>query len=112
MNKSIKILVALVMTFSLTCAVRYAYAADAKAGEALYNAKCKTCHGATGVANPAIAKMLNVEMKPLGGADVQKLSDAQLAAISKNGKGKMKPVAGLTDAQISDVVAFQRTLKK
>jgi mono/diheme cytochrome c family protein len=103
-------MVALVMALALGFAVRYAYAADAKAGEAVYEAKCKGCHGATGVANPALAKALNVEMKSLGSADVQKLSDAQLGAISKNGKGKMRPVT-LTDAEVSNVVAFQRTFK-
>jgi mono/diheme cytochrome c family protein len=34
-----------------------------------------------------------------------------MAAAVKNGKGKMKPVAGLTDAQIKDVVAYYRGLK-
>jgi hypothetical protein len=31
--------------------------------------------------------------------------------VVKNGKGKMKPVAGLTDQQIKDAVAFYRGLK-
>jgi len=39
------------------------------------------------------------------------LSAADMAAAVKNGKGKMKPIAGLTDAQIKDVVAFYRGLK-
>jgi mono/diheme cytochrome c family protein len=112
MRTTIQFQVALAVALSLTCAVRFAQAADAKAGEATYAAKCKMCHGATGVANPAIAKMLNVEMRPLGGTEVQALSDAALATLSKNGKGKMKPVAGMTDAQVADVVAFMRTFKK
>jgi mono/diheme cytochrome c family protein len=112
MRKTILFPVALVMALTLTCAVRSAQAADEKAGEATYTAKCKMCHGATGMANPAIAKMMNVEMKPLGGAEVQKLTNTDLSATIKIGKGKMKPVAGLTDAQIGDVVAYLRTLKK
>ena len=34
-----------------------ALAADAKAGHAAYDKACKSCHGADGVPNPAIAKM-------------------------------------------------------
>jgi hypothetical protein len=34
-----------------------------------------------------------------------------MIAAVKNGKSKMKPVTGLTDAQIKDAVAFYRGLK-
>jgi mono/diheme cytochrome c family protein len=39
------------------------------------------------------------------------LTVAEMTAAVKNGKGKMKPVAGLTDAQIKDVVTYFRSLK-
>ncbi len=39
------------------------------------------------------------------------LTVAQMEAAVKNGKGKMKPIAGLTDAQIKDVVTYFRSLK-
>jgi cytochrome c553 len=42
---------------------------------------------------------------------IKALTAAQEFAAVKNGKGKMHPVAGLTDAQIKDVVAFYRGLK-
>ena len=84
--------------------------ADAAAGKALFMTKCKACHGPTGEGNPAIAKMLNVTMKPLGSKAVQAKSDADLKKDSTAGTGKMKPVK-LTDAEASDVVAFLRTLK-
>src|SRR5438270_3860675 len=67
-------------------------AADAKAGQAIYEKSCKSCHGADGTPNPAIGKMMKVEMKNLGSADVQAHSDADLAKIISEGKGKMKPV--------------------
>jgi cytochrome c6 len=39
--------------------------------------------------------------------------DAQFIASTKDGKGKMPAYAGkLTDAQITDVVAYIRTLQK
>jgi hypothetical protein len=43
--------------------------------------------------------------------EIKALTADQMAAAVKNGKGKMKPIAGLTDAQIKDVVAFYRGLK-
>jgi cytochrome c553 len=36
---------------------------------------------------------------------------ADIEATVKNGHGKMKPIAGLTDAQVKDVAAFFKTLK-
>ena len=41
-------------------------AGDAAAGKAAYDKACKSCHGADGTANPAIAKSMKVEMKALG----------------------------------------------
>jgi mono/diheme cytochrome c family protein len=67
------------------------------------------CHGATGTPSAGMAKMMGI--KPISDPDIQKLTVAQMIAAVKNGKGKMKPVAGLTDAQIKDVVAFYRSLK-
>ena len=40
-------------------------AADVNAGKAAYNKACKSCHGADGTPNAAIAKMMKVEMKDL-----------------------------------------------
>jgi mono/diheme cytochrome c family protein len=39
------------------------------------------------------------------------LSVADMTAAVKSGKGKMHAVAGLTDAQIKDVVTYFRSLK-
>jgi mono/diheme cytochrome c family protein len=89
-----------------------AFAASAKDGEAVYAAKCKTCHGAEGAGNPAIAKMMNVTMKPLSSADAQAKSDADLKTVITAGTGKMKPVAGIAAGDVDNVVAYIRTLKK
>ncbi len=80
-------------------------------GKEVYDSKCKACHGATGQGNPGLAKMLKVEMRPLGSKDVQAASDADLKKIVAEGKGKMKPISGLSAKQVDDVVAFVRTLK-
>jgi hypothetical protein len=51
-------------------------------------------------------------VNPLGGAKVQAKSDADLKKAITAGTGTMKPVAGLSDSDDSNVVAFLRTLKK
>ena len=81
-------------------------------GKTVFDTKCKTCHGADGAGNPAIAKMLKVTMRPLGSAEVQAKSDDELKKDITQGNGKMKPVAGLAAKQVDDVVAYVRTLKK
>ena len=105
MRKSLAVL----LTILLTSATLLAGAPE---GKAVYKKKCQTCHGADGAGNAKLAKMLKVEFKHLGSPEVQKLSDAEMAKIIKEGIGKMKPVKGLTDQQIQDVIAFVRTLKK
>jgi mono/diheme cytochrome c family protein len=81
----------------------------AQSGEATYKAKCAACHGATGTPSAGMAKMMGI--KAASDPDIKKLSEAQMVAVVKAGKGKMKPIAGLTDAQVKDVVAYYRGLK-
>jgi mono/diheme cytochrome c family protein len=89
-----------------------AWAADATAGKAAYNRACKSCHGADGTPNATAAKTLKVEMVHLGDAKVQALSDAEVKKMITQGVGKMKPVANLKGAQVDDVIAYMRTLKR
>jgi len=85
--------------------------AGAPEGKELYTSKCASCHGANGEGKAAIAKMFNVALPPLASKEVQAKSDADLKKVVTTGKGKMKPVAGITDPQASDIVAYLRTLK-
>ena len=89
-----------------------ASAADAKAGQEVFAKSCKSCHGADGSGNPAIAKMMKVDMKNLGSAEVQAQSDGDIAKIITEGKGKMKPVKSVSGPAVDNVVAYVRTLKK
>ena len=89
-----------------------AFGADAKAGQAAYDKACKSCHGADGTANASLAKMLKADIKDLKSPDVQGESDAALKAVVTDGKGKMKPIKTLSAAEVGDVVAYVRTLKK
>jgi mono/diheme cytochrome c family protein len=55
----------------------------------------------------------NLKLRDLGSDDVQKQSDADLTAITENGKGKMPAYKGkLTDDQIKQLVGYIRSLKK
>jgi len=83
-----------------------AWAADAAAGKAIYGTKCRSCHGAEGEGNPSIAKMMKVELKPLSS------STADVKKIVTEGQGKMKPVAGVSGADLDNVVAYVHSLKK
>ena len=105
MTKKIRSQVVLALVVCLAGAVGFAQSS----GEVTYKAKCQTCHGATGTPNPSMAKAMGV--KPVSDPDIKKLTADQMFAAVKNGKGKMKPVAGLTDAQIKDSVAYYRGLK-
>jgi len=87
-------------------------AGDAAAGKIAYDKACKSCHGADGTANPAIAKMMKVEMKNLGVNDVQAHSDDDMKKAIIDGVGKMKPTKGLAGKDADNMVAFVRTLKK
>ena len=105
MTKMIQSLVALAVVMSLAVAMSFAQSG----GEATYKAKCANCHGATGTPSAGMAKMMSI--KSVSDPAVKALTAAQEFDVVKSGKGKMKPVAGLTDAQIKDVVAFYRSLK-
>jgi mono/diheme cytochrome c family protein len=103
---------ALTVLIAIAAAAASALAADAKAGQAIFDKSCKSCHGADGTPNPAIAKMMKVDMRPLGSAEVQAQSDDDIKKIITGGKGKMKPISSVTGNSVDDVVAFVRTLKK
>lgn len=105
MTKMTRSLLVLAVATCLASAVGFAQSG----GEATYKAKCAMCHGATGTPSAGMAKAMGV--KPVSDPSIKALTPAQEAAAVKNGKGKMKPVAGLTDAQIKDVVAYYRGLK-
>lgn len=98
---------------ALAAVVLFAGAASfaQSSGEATYKAKCQGCHGAQGVPNPGIAKAMGV--KPASDPSVKSQTEAQMIAVTTNGKGKMPAYKGkLTDAQIKDSVAYFRTFAK
>jgi mono/diheme cytochrome c family protein len=96
----------------LVAALAVFAAGNAEAGKAAYDKKCATCHGKLGEGNAALAKTLKVEFRHLGSPEVQKMSDDELKKIVTQGTEKKKPVKGLTDEELSNVIAYIRTLKK
>ncbi|MGB6675964.1 MAG: cytochrome c [Terriglobales bacterium] len=82
----------------------------AQDASALFKSKCAACHGADGTGS-AMGKKLGV--LDLHGAEVQKMSDAELANVVTNGRDKM-PAFGksLKADDIQGLVAYIRTLKK
>jgi mono/diheme cytochrome c family protein len=81
-------------------------AGDASAGKAVYDKACKSCHGADGTPNPAIAKMMKVEMKSLSA------SNADVKKVITDGQGKMKPIKTVTGKDLDNVVEYVKTFKK
>lgn len=77
----------------------------------LFKTKCASCHGEDGRGNTPAGQKLKV--KNLQSAEVQKQSDAQLAAAIAKGKGKMKPFENsLSKEQINHLVAHVRSFGK
>ena len=105
MMKTMRTLAVLAATVSLAGSMSFAQSA----GEAVYKSKCQMCHGPNGTPDPAMAKAMGI--KPASDPEIKKLSAAQMLDAVKNGKGKMKAVAGLSDTQMKDAVAYFRALK-
>jgi cytochrome c6 len=106
MKKAVRILLP-VLAFSMLSAT-WSFAEN---GADTFKGKCAMCHGADGKGNTPMGKHFG--MKDLGSAEVQKQSDAELAAIISKGKPPMPAYASqLSKAQIEGVVKFIRTLKK
>ena len=98
-------------TSTLVFAVFLALAMPAMAQDtaALYKSKCQVCHGADGKGTAAGQKM---GVRSFASPEVTKMSEEELVAVTKNGKGKMPKYEGkLTDDQIKELVKYIRTLK-
>ena len=81
---------------------------DAAAGKALYAKSCAGCHGVAGEPKAALAKALKVEMRHLGAKEVLAKTEAELRKDVLEGFGKMKPVKGLSDPDVNNVITYMR----
>lgn len=106
MTKRVRSNIALAAVLALAGGVSFA-----QAGADTYKSKCATCHGATGMADTGAGKAMKV--KPVSDPEVKKLTQAEMVALTKTGKGKMPAFKDkMTDAQIKDAVDFYISLAK
>jgi mono/diheme cytochrome c family protein len=95
---------------TLVCAVALS-SAWAEQPAAVFKAKCAPCHGPAGDANTPAGKALKVPS--FTSEALLKETDANMLAITKNGKGKMPAWHDkLSDAQLKDLIAFIRAMQK
>ncbi len=104
MSRILRSQIALAATFALAGVLSFA-----QDGAAVYKSKCAMCHGATGTPSAGMAKAMGI--KSTSDPAIKALTVDQIAAAVKDGKGKMKPVAGLSDGDIKAVSAYFKTLK-
>jgi mono/diheme cytochrome c family protein len=99
------VVTALLVTFGIAAPPLFADTA-----EATYKAKCATCHGPDGKGQTATGKAMKVH--DFTSDEVQKTSDADLAATISSGKGKMPAYKAFAPDQVKDLVAYIRSLAK
>jgi mono/diheme cytochrome c family protein len=83
--------------------------AGAQDASALFKSKCAGCHSADGTGSATGKKM---GAHDFTSAEVQKMSDAELADTITNGKNKMPEYGSLKPEEVKGLVAYIRTLKK
>ncbi len=87
--------------------------ASNKAGMALYNKNCASCHGKTGLGDGVKARALKTSAGDFSGADYQNQTDGELFYKTKFGRGEMPKYEGkMSDTDIWNVVNYSRTFKK
>ena len=89
-----------------------AWSADAKAGKAIYDKSCASCHGADGKGNPAMIKALGEKGMNITTKEVMKMSDEQVLKIIVEGAGKMPAQKNLSKQEQKDVLGHSRSLAK
>ncbi len=101
--------VMLTIATAVAVALSLPLSVHAQDASALFKSKCAACHGADGTGS-AMGKKMGAH--DFTSADVQKMSDSDLADIITNGKNKMPKYASLKPEEVKGLVAYIRTLKK
>jgi cytochrome c6 len=92
-------------------AILWGTALAAQDAAGTYKAKCSACHGADAKGDTPVGKKMGI--KDLASPEVQKMSDAELAAVITDGKNKMPSYKkSLKPEQIKDLVGYVRSLAK
>jgi mono/diheme cytochrome c family protein len=87
--------------------------ASNKAGMALYNKNCASCHGKIGLGDGVKARMLKDFPGDFSGTAFQSQTDGEHFYKTKFGNGEMPKYEGkMTDDDIWNIVNYMRTFKK
>jgi mono/diheme cytochrome c family protein len=109
------------ISFLFAAALPAHAAGDAAKGQALFAQRCAMCHGEKGAGDGALAATMPADQKPrnLSGSEYKYAKDdAKLKeVISKGGAAfglsvLMPAQSDLNDAQLDDLVAFVKSLRK
>jgi mono/diheme cytochrome c family protein len=84
-----------------------------KAGMALYNKNCASCHGKVGLGDGVKARALKDSPGDFSVAVYQDQTDGEHFYKTKNGRGEMPKYEGkLSDDDIWNIINYMRTFKK
>jgi cytochrome c5 len=89
-----------------------ALAAEAKAGKAVYDKRCSSCHGVEGKGNPAMVKAMGEKGLNLTTKEVAAAKDEVLIKVILEGRGKMPATKGLSKDEAKQSLEFIRSLAK
>jgi len=114
------------IAFAALAAPSGAFAADAAAGKASFEANCASCHGPEGKGDGPVGAVLDPKPRDFSVGDFKydtdkdgkPGTDADITNIIKNGaaayggNAMMAPLPHLSDDEIANIIAFVRSLKK
>jgi mono/diheme cytochrome c family protein len=87
--------------------------ASNKAGMALYNKNCASCHGKVGLGDGVKARALKTHPGDFSKPEFQNQTDGELFTKTKTGRGEMPKYEGkLSDNDIWNIVNYMKTFKK
>lgn len=81
-------------------------------GKETFAKRCAICHGKDGSGNGPAAKALGGAIPSLASKEAQAMTDAAIQKVITEGKGKMKPVKNLSKGDLTNLIAFIRSLAK
>ncbi len=86
---------------------------ELKGGEAVFNQKCAQCHGERALGTASGPPLVHIFYEPSHHADIAFYYAVQRGVQQHHWNfGNMPPVAGVTDDQIAQVVAYVRWLQR
>jgi mono/diheme cytochrome c family protein len=112
MNKNYKTRAATTVFLAVIAASTIRAGDDVAAGKVVYGNRCLICHGADGAHATGYAKAMGLDPPHFDSDRVQKKSDAELKKVILEGSGKMKPIKGMSEIDIDNVIAYVRSLAK